>query len=125
MSQHPLDSPSPLPSKQDSIDSMNFPPLTDDDLSTFERRVSTPIPHNDSIIRAQSPFGRRYLKPINGIQTKGFARSGTLFYLCTSRGLSLTSTSLFLAQRRSSVLTLGSIERLQNFYARKDLKVNK
>lgn len=64
----------------------------------------TPSQQKDSIIRAQSPFGRRYMKPINGIQTKGFARS---------------------AQRRSSVLTLGSIERLQNFYAKKDLKVNK
>jgi hypothetical protein len=40
--------------------------------------VSSPIPFNpDSVIRAQSPFGRRYLKPINGIQIKGFARSGT------------------------------------------------
>ncbi|CAO0799784.1 unnamed protein product [Mucor circinelloides] len=109
MLQHPLDSPAgPADTtqhreSQDSFDS--FPPLTDDDLSSFERRVSSPIQHNnDSIIRAQSPFGRRYLKPINGIQTKGFARS---------------------AQRRSSVLTLGSIERLQNFYAKRDLKVNK
>ncbi|OAC98738.1 hypothetical protein MUCCIDRAFT_114979 [Mucor lusitanicus CBS 277.49] len=109
MLQHPLDSPDgPTDTtqhreSQDSFDS--FPPLTDDDLSSFERRVSSPIQHNnDSIIRAQSPFGRRYLKPINGIQTKGFARS---------------------AQRRSSVLTLGSIERLQNFYAKRDLKVNK
>ncbi|KAL9549424.1 hypothetical protein MBANPS3_005206 [Mucor bainieri] len=109
MLQHPLDSPvGPTDTtqhreSQDSFDS--FPPLTDDDLSSFERRVSSPIQHNnDSIIRAQSPFGRRYLKPINGIQTKGFARS---------------------AQRRSSVLTLGSIERLQNFYAKRDLKVNK
>ncbi|CAO3606877.1 unnamed protein product [Mucor fragilis] len=109
MLQHPLDSPvGPTDTtqhreSQDSFDS--FPPLTDDDLSSFERRVSSPIQHNnDAIIRAQSPFGRRYLKPINGIQTKGFARS---------------------AQRRSSVLTLGSIERLQNFYAKRDLKVNK
>lgn len=82
MLQHPLDSPvGPTDTtqhreSQDSFDS--FPPLTDDDLSSFERRVSSPIQHNnDSIIRAQSPFGRRYLKPINGIQTKGFARSGT------------------------------------------------
>lgn len=84
MSQHPLDSassptdPSPLQrqSSQESYDS--FPPLTDDDLSSFERKVSSPIPFNpDSIVRAQSPFGRRYLKPINGIQIKGFARSGT------------------------------------------------
>ncbi|KAK4509340.1 MAPK protein hog1 [Mucor velutinosus] len=109
MLQHPLDSPvGPTDTaqhreSQDSFDS--FPPLTDDDLSSFERKVSSPIQHNnDAIIRAQSPFGRRYLKPINGIQTKGFARS---------------------AQRRSSVLTLGSIERLQNFYAKRDLKVNK
>ncbi|KAI9253955.1 hypothetical protein BDA99DRAFT_519445 [Phascolomyces articulosus] len=58
----------------------------------------------DNVVRAMSPEGRRYLKPVNGIQTKGFARS---------------------AQRRSSVLTLGSIERLQHFYAKRDLKVNK
>ncbi|KAI9260215.1 hypothetical protein BY458DRAFT_516524 [Sporodiniella umbellata] len=51
-----------------------------------------------------SPSGRRYMKPVHGIQTKGFARS---------------------AQRRSSVLTLGSIERLQHFYAKRDLKTNK
>jgi hypothetical protein len=79
MLQHPLDSPSPTDppqSKQDSFDSTSFPPLTDDDLSSFERRVSSPILYNDAIIRAQSPFGRRYLKPINGIQIKGFARSG-------------------------------------------------
>lgn len=85
MLQHPLDlSPGPndslsteRPQSQSSTDS--FPPLTDDDLSSFERRVSSPIQHgNDSIIRAQSPFGRRYMKPINGIQTKGFARSGKL-----------------------------------------------
>ncbi|RCI02445.1 Mitochondrial import inner membrane translocase subunit tim8 [Rhizopus stolonifer] len=104
--QHPLGSePTPTSTKgRYSIDSL--PPIPDDDLSSFPtRRVSSPIPHNpDSIVRAQSPFGKRYLKPINGIQTKGFARS---------------------AQRRSSVLTLGSIERLQNFYAKKDLKVNK
>lgn len=80
MLQHPLDSPSPSdpPSAQDSLDSFsNYPPLTDDDLSSFERRVHSPTPQKDSIVRAQSPFGRRYLKPINGIQTKGFARSGT------------------------------------------------
>ncbi|GAA5814127.1 hypothetical protein MFLAVUS_007617 [Mucor flavus] len=105
MLQHPLDSPSESPSAQGSLDSFSsYPALTDDDLSSFERRVSSPFPPNDAIVRAQSPFGRRYLKPINGIQTKGFARS---------------------AQRRSSVLTLGSIERLQNFYAKRDLKVNK
>ena len=79
MLQHPLDAPigptdTSHRSSQDSYDS--FPPLTDDDLSSFERRVPSPIQHSDSIIRAQSPFGRRYLKPINGIQTKGFARSG-------------------------------------------------
>ncbi|CAO3609325.1 unnamed protein product [Cunninghamella blakesleeana] len=44
------------------------------------------------------------MKPVNGIQIKGFARS---------------------AQRQSSVLTLGSIERLQHFYSKKDLVVNK
>ncbi|KAI7849937.1 hypothetical protein BDC45DRAFT_264842 [Circinella umbellata] len=59
---------------------------------------------DNNVIRAMSPEGRRYIKPVNGIQTKGFARS---------------------AQRRSSVLTLGSIERLQHFYAKRDLKVNK
>lgn len=84
MLQHPLDSPSPTdpPSTQDSLDSFSsYPPLTDDDLSSFERRVHSPTPsqQKDSIIRAQSPFGRRYMKPINGIQTKGFARSGTYF----------------------------------------------
>ncbi|KAI9319948.1 hypothetical protein BX666DRAFT_2088575 [Dichotomocladium elegans] len=59
---------------------------------------------NDNVVRAISPEGRRYLKPVNGIQTKGFARS---------------------AQRRGSVLTLGPIERLQHFYAKRDLNVNK
>ena len=81
MLQHPLDSPSPTDTsvRQESLDSFpDYPPLTDDDLSSFERRVSSPIPHNDNIVRAQSPFGRRYLKPINGISTKGFARSGTV-----------------------------------------------
>lgn len=85
MLQHPLDSQSPTesPSGQDSLDSFSsYPPLTDDDLSSFERRVSSPYPQNDSIVRAQSPFGRRYLKPINGIQTKGFARSGII--ICRS-----------------------------------------
>lgn len=80
MLQHPLDSPSSEDalSAQSSIDPyLDFPPLTDDDLSSFERRVSSHFPPNDNIVRAQSPFGRRYLKPINGIQTKGFARSGT------------------------------------------------
>ncbi|KAI8148507.1 hypothetical protein BJV82DRAFT_506477 [Fennellomyces sp. T-0311] len=69
--------------------------------SSSPRRPKT---GNDNVVRAMSPEGRRYLKPVNGIQTKGFARS---------------------AQRRSSVLTLGSIERLQHFYAKRDLKVNK
>lgn len=81
MSQHhPFDlaasptDPSPL-RQQDSQDS--FEPLTDDDLSSFERRLHSPIPFSsDNVVRAQSPFGRRYLKPINGIQIKGFARSG-------------------------------------------------
>ncbi|KAI9268014.1 hypothetical protein BDA99DRAFT_504624 [Phascolomyces articulosus] len=98
---------------RDSITSSPVPNITDDD-EEFEdflsksppfnpgRPLSSPTP--DNIVRSASPFGRRYKKPINGIQTKGFARS---------------------AQRRSSVLTLGSIERLQNFYARKDLKLNK
>ncbi|KAH8549542.1 hypothetical protein BGW37DRAFT_429082 [Umbelopsis sp. PMI_123] len=48
--------------------------------------------------------GRGYVKPVNGIQTKGFAQS---------------------AQRRSSLQTLGSIERLQEFYSKKSLKHNK
>ncbi|KAI9488312.1 hypothetical protein BDB00DRAFT_772770 [Zychaea mexicana] len=107
---HPLD-PHPTTSR-DSITSSPAPTTTDDeeydDFTTKSpkfvpgRPLSSPTP--DSVIRSASPFGRRYLKPINGIQTKGFARS---------------------AKRRSSVLTLGSIERLQNFYANKDLKVNK
>ncbi|KAI7847359.1 hypothetical protein BDC45DRAFT_356623 [Circinella umbellata] len=112
---HPLDS-HPT-SSRDSITSSPVPTstMTDDD-EEFEdffsksppfipgnnRPFSSPTP--DNIIRSASPFGRRYKKPINGIQTKGFARS---------------------AKRRSSVLTLGSIERLQNFYARRDLKLNK
>ncbi|KAI8347333.1 hypothetical protein BD560DRAFT_338487 [Blakeslea trispora] len=103
---HPLDT-DPIPTATQSTQSTDsLPPIPDDDLSSFPiRRVSSPIPYNpDAIVRAQSPFGKRYLKPINGIQTKGFARS---------------------AQRRSSVVTLGSIERLQNFYAKKDLQVNK
>ncbi|KAI7900267.1 uncharacterized protein BX663DRAFT_518078 [Cokeromyces recurvatus] len=114
MLQHPLESldntTTCQESRDDSLDSFS-PFIVDDDddvdLSSFEKRVSPPPPaihNNDNIVRAQSPFGRRYLKPINGIQIKGFARS---------------------AQRRSSVLTLGSIERLQNFYAKKELKVNK
>ncbi|ORX62829.1 hypothetical protein DM01DRAFT_1379446 [Hesseltinella vesiculosa] len=61
-------------------------------------------PCPEDVVRATSPPGRRYLKPVNGIQVKGFARS---------------------AQRRSSVVTLGSIERLQHFYAKKDLVINK
>ncbi|KAJ8655493.1 hypothetical protein O0I10_008779 [Lichtheimia ornata] len=72
---------------------------------TFSTGRRSRIGGNDnSVVRAISPEGRRYLKPVNGIQAKGFARS---------------------AQRRSSVLTLGSIERLQHFYAKRDLKVNK
>ncbi|ORE10155.1 hypothetical protein BCV72DRAFT_315755 [Rhizopus microsporus var. microsporus] len=101
MSQHPLDD-CTYSTPQGSVDSL--PPLTDDDLSGFVRKLSSAYPKDDKIIRAASPHGRRYLKPINGIQTKGFARS---------------------ALRRSSVLTLGSIERLQNFYAKRELKVNK
>ncbi|KAI9315083.1 hypothetical protein BX666DRAFT_1959215 [Dichotomocladium elegans] len=103
MSQHPLDV---HPSDSDRDQLSPSPPLsTDDECDDFVQTRSlnvSPIP--DNIIRASSPFGRRYLKPINGIQTKGFARS---------------------AKRRSSVLTLGSIERLQNFYANKELKLNK
>lgn len=51
-------------------------PSTEDELSGFIRKAPVSEPKNDSIIRAVSPYGRRYLKPINGIQTKGFARSG-------------------------------------------------
>ncbi|ORY96736.1 hypothetical protein BCR43DRAFT_492180 [Syncephalastrum racemosum] len=89
------------------------PSPTDSDLCMHEAAntnvatVSPPDVHRrrgDQIVRAMSPEGRRYLKPVNGIQTKGFARS---------------------AQRRSSVTTLGPIERLQHFYAKRELKVNK
>ncbi|KAI8989580.1 hypothetical protein BDB01DRAFT_842218 [Pilobolus umbonatus] len=104
MLQHPLDTASSATTSDYSDGCSEYPPLTDDDLSGFARRVSAVCHQNDNIVRASSPFGRRYLKPINGIQTKGFAKS---------------------AQRRSSVMTLGSIERLQNFYAKRDLKVNK
>lgn len=37
--------------------------------------------YGDNVIRARSPEGRRYFKPVNGIQTKGFARSGISIYL--------------------------------------------
>ncbi|KAI8066542.1 hypothetical protein BC940DRAFT_63488 [Gongronella butleri] len=76
---------------------------SDDDLP-MHPYPSTPPLLPEHIVRAASPPGRRYLKPVNGIQIKGFARS---------------------AQRRSSVVTLGSIERLQHFYAKKELIVNK
>ncbi|KAG1149752.1 hypothetical protein G6F37_004234 [Rhizopus arrhizus] len=102
MSQHPLAESTYSTTSQESTDS--YPAFSEEDISDFVRRVSSPIPRDDSIVRAASPFGRRYLKPINGIQTKGFARS---------------------AQRRSSVMTLGSIERLQDFYAKRELKLNK
>ncbi|KAI9247056.1 hypothetical protein BY458DRAFT_465594 [Sporodiniella umbellata] len=101
MSQHPL-SESALSTSPDSTES--HPAFIEEDISDFVRRVSSPIPQDDAVVRSASPFGRRYLKPLNGIQTKGFARS---------------------AQRRTSVTTLGSIERLQNFYARRELKLNK
>ncbi|KAI9476308.1 MAG: hypothetical protein EXX96DRAFT_620770 [Benjaminiella poitrasii] len=108
MLHHPLESADANLIKNQEVRNSEYdslPPLTDEDLSSFQRRVTSPTKsYTDNIVRAQSPFGRRYLKPINGIQTKGFARS---------------------AQRRSSVLTLGSIERLQNFYAKKELKVDK
>ncbi|KAI9300382.1 hypothetical protein BJ944DRAFT_170920 [Cunninghamella echinulata] len=111
MSVHPFDIP-PTDNNNNVISTTNiidepiaeqsafFPPLNDQP-PLFNRSVS---PTPDNIVRAASPQGRRYLKPVNGIQIKGFARS---------------------AQRRSSVLTLGSIERLQHFYAKKDLVVNK
>ncbi|KAF7729545.1 hypothetical protein EC973_004219 [Apophysomyces ossiformis] len=99
MLQHPLDS-AFHPTQGNTDSSPPLPPLPDED-PYHNWRVPS---RADNVVRAASPFGRRYLKPINGIQTKGFARS---------------------AQRRSSVLTLGSIERLQHFYAKRDLKVNK
>ncbi|SAM09834.1 hypothetical protein [Absidia glauca] len=120
MSYHPFDAPS-------SMESSSFGPMDDSLPTLYETMVEEPLstleeeqqqqqqpwrpqsPSPDNIIRTASPMGRRYLKPVNGIQIKGFARSG---------GYSN-------AQRRSSVLTLGSIERLQNFYAKKDLVVNK
>ena len=87
---HPLD-PHPT-SSRDSITSSPVPTSTTDDDEEFEdffsksppfipgnnRPLSSPTP--DNIIRSASPFGRRYKKPINGIQTKGFARSGTYIY---------------------------------------------
>jgi hypothetical protein len=100
MLQHPLDLPpgpnDPLPKQrpqsQDSTDS--FPPLTDDDLSSFNKLASSPIQHNnDSIIRAQSPYGRRYIKPINGIQTKGFARSGKPHQIYKAKRLTISHIS--------------------------------
>ncbi|KAI8368317.1 uncharacterized protein BYT42DRAFT_586137 [Radiomyces spectabilis] len=99
MLQHPLD---PAPHPAEALDSFTTVSHVEEGPTHIPPRVSSPSP--DTIVRAASPFGRRYLKPINGIQTKGFARS---------------------AQRRSSVLTLGSIERLQHFYAKKELKTNK
>jgi hypothetical protein len=74
MSQHPLAESTYSTTSQESTDS--YPAFSEEDISDFVRRVSSPIPRDDSIVRAASPFGRRYLKPINGIQTKGFARSG-------------------------------------------------
>ncbi|KAI8086655.1 uncharacterized protein BX664DRAFT_264874 [Halteromyces radiatus] len=96
MSYHPFDT----PTQPDTIDPL--PTLHEESNTSLGWRPESPSP--DNIIRAASPLGRRYMKPVNGIQIKGFARS---------------------AQRRSSVLTLGSIERLQHFYAKKELAVNK
>lgn len=49
---------------------------------TFSTGRRSRIGGNDnSVVRAVSPEGRRYLKPVNGIQAKGFARSGK-FVLC-------------------------------------------
>lgn len=72
--QHPLD----LGSTENREGARTPSTVADDELSASDlaptRPFSPPIP--DNVIRASSPFGRRYLKPINGIQTKGFARSG-------------------------------------------------
>jgi hypothetical protein len=77
MLQHPLATgSSEYQEKNEEETFSELPPLTDDDLSSFVRRVSSPRPQDDSVVRAASPFGKRYLKPINGIQIKGFARSG-------------------------------------------------
>lgn len=80
MSQHPLES---------SPDSRTFSPapsdITDEDYGfpdSSSSRASSPLP--DNIVRATSPLGRRYLKPINGIQTKGFASSGNISQLYRS-----------------------------------------
>lgn len=50
---------------------------------TFSTGRRSRIGGNDnSVVRAISPEGRRYLKPVNGIQAKGFARSGKLCCVC-------------------------------------------
>ncbi|ORZ22273.1 hypothetical protein BCR42DRAFT_405835 [Absidia repens] len=120
MAYHPFDTPSPLESGENSATSLTtlhedpsagepLSPLDEEQAHEQQQQQQQPLwrpdsPSPDNIIRAASPLGRRYLKPVNGIQIKGFARS---------------------AQRRSSVLTLGSIERLQHYYAKKELAVNK
>jgi hypothetical protein len=60
--------------------------MVEEPLSTLEeeqqQQQQQPFPWRpqssspDNIIRTASPMGRRYLKPVNGIQIKGFARSG-------------------------------------------------
>ncbi|KAI7871891.1 hypothetical protein BDF14DRAFT_1760188 [Spinellus fusiger] len=98
MSHHPLDC-----APHDS-NVVPLPAITEEDSFIPPWRAASPGPRHEHVVRASSPFGRRYLRPIHSIHTKGFARS---------------------AQRRSSVLTLGSIERLQHFYAKRELQVNK
>ncbi|KAL0091117.1 hypothetical protein F4703DRAFT_1903577 [Phycomyces blakesleeanus] len=101
MFQHPLD----VAPNDELAEEPNHSLLTEEDNLMPQWHHSIPDLHShDYVVRSSSPFGRRYLKPVHGIQTKGFARS---------------------AQRRSSVLTLGSIERLQHFYAKRELQVNK
>lgn len=85
--------------------------------------TSTRRRRND-VVRAKSPEGRRYLKPVNGIRTKGFAQSGKKLSRLF-RYVDSYTNQVLLAQRRSSVVTLGPIERLQHFYAKRELKVNK
>lgn len=93
MSFHPFDvSPSMESSSFGTMDE-SLPPLyetmVEEPLSTLEEepqqqqqqpfpwRPQSPSP--DNIVRTASPMGRRYLKPVNGIQIKGFARSGRYF----------------------------------------------
>lgn len=89
MAYHPFDTPSPLDSGENITTSLttlhedggeSLPPL--DEEQAHEHQPQQPpswrpdSPSPDNIIRAASPLGRRYLKPVNGIQIKGFARSG-------------------------------------------------